>query len=81
MAIDGWNKFLLKLGNHGKALLACLVLVPVLWVLGRGSSRAPVAISLTPGTTSLTVGQSQTFTAVITNASNTAVSVEERRYG
>jgi len=83
MAIIDWNEFLSRLASRGTALAACLILVPVLWVSGCGSSHAPVAISLTPGATALTVGQSQTFTAVVANASNAAVtwSIQEGSAG
>ena len=83
MAINRCNEFLPKLANRGAVLVACLILVPVLWLSGCGSSRAPVSIGLTPGTASVLVGQSQAFTAVVTNASNTAVtwSVQEGSSG
>lgn len=83
MVINDWNEFLSKLANRGAALAACLILVPVLWVSGCGSSRQPVSVSLTPGTTALTVGQSQTFHAVVSNSSNSAVtwSIQEGSAG
>jgi hypothetical protein len=80
MVINGWIEFISKLTNRGTALVAGLILVPVLWMSGcGGSSHQPIAISVTPGTTSLTVGQSVSFTALVANTSNTAVtwSVQE----
>ena len=75
MVINGWIEFISKLANRGTALAAGLILVPVLWMsgCGGGSSHQPIAITLTPGTTSLMVGQSASFTALVVNASSTAV--------
>ncbi len=79
MVIIGLNGFLSKLANRGTALVAGIILVPVLWMSGCGSSHPPISINVTPGVTSLTVGQSQPFSALVVNASNTAVtwSVQE----
>jgi len=83
MVMKDWNEFLSKVADRGAVLAACLILIPVLLLSGCGSSRAPVAISVTPGTASMSVGQSQTFTAMVTNASNTAVtwSIQEGASG
>lgn len=74
MAMKDLNKFISKVADRGAVQAACLVLIPVLLLSGCGSSRAPVAISVTPGAASISVGQSKTFTATVTNASNMAVS-------
>jgi hypothetical protein len=83
MVINGWNRFLSKLVNRGTAFVAVLFLVPVMWMSGCGSSPALISINVTPGATTLTVGQSQPFTASITNTNNTAVtwSVQEGAAG
>jgi hypothetical protein len=52
---------------------AFTALVISVWMSGCGGSHPPVAIQVAPGATSLTVGQSQTFTANVTNTGNTAV--------
>src|SRR6202035_3932355 len=83
MVIKDWNEFISKVAKRGAALVAGLMLVPVLLLSGCGSSPAPISIALTPGATSMIVGQSQTFTAVVTNSSNTAVtwSIQEGASG
>src|SRR5579871_130764 len=83
MAMNDRKEFTMNLADRVGALAGCLVLVPVLWLAGCGSSRAPVAIGLTPGTAALTVGQSQPFAATVTNSSNTAVrwSIQEAAGG
>jgi hypothetical protein len=83
MVIIRWNELLSKLANRGNTIVAGLILVSVLWMSGCGSSHPPVSISLTPGATALSVGQSQQFTAVVSNASNTAVawSIQEGTAG
>ena len=83
MVINGWKEFLAKLANRGTALVAGIILVPVLWMSGCGSSHPPISLNVTPGATSVTVGQSQTFTAQVVNASNRAVtwSVQEGAVG
>ncbi len=83
MVINGWNRFLSKLVNHGTAFVAALFLISAIWMSGCGSSSAPISISVTPGAATLTVGQSQPFTVSIANARNTAVtwSVQEGAAG
>ncbi|KAA6462016.1 hypothetical protein DYQ86_10325 [Acidobacteria bacterium AB60] len=73
MEMKDCNKLLRNRAKRRAIMAACLMLVPVLWVAGCGSSRAPVGISVTPGTSALTVGQTQTFTATVTNTSNSGV--------
>jgi hypothetical protein len=61
---------LAKLGVKA-ALMAFII--SVVWMSGCGGSHRPVAIQVAPGTTNIAVGQSQTFTATVTNTGNTAV--------
>ncbi len=79
MFIFGWQNSLLKMMRYGRAITCVLSLVLVIWMSGCGgkgsqSSKLPVSIQVTPGTSTVTVGQSQTFIATVSNAANTAVS-------
>jgi hypothetical protein len=90
MVTKTWQEFKIALMKCGKAAFVGAVVLPTLWVAGCGSSSspnnsitAPVQVQLTPGNTTLTVGQSQTFTATVSNATNTGVawSVQEGSTG
>jgi hypothetical protein len=82
-----WNELLTKFVSRSAGVVAGLVLVSAFWMSGcgskSGSSQLPVSISVTPGTTSLSVGQSVTFSAVVTNASSPTVtwSIQEGAAG
>jgi hypothetical protein len=79
MFIVGWgNNSFSKLIHLAKTIACALLLLPVLWMSACGSgsnshSKLPVTIQVTPGTSTVSVGQSQAFTATVSNASNSGV--------
>ena len=86
MVIAGWHDSLSKTKQHCRAIACALLLVPVLWMTACGSGsnpKLPVSVQVTPGTSNLQVGQSQTFKVTVSNASNQAViwSVKEGATG
>jgi hypothetical protein len=87
MVIAGWCDSLLKMTQHGRAVACAVLLVPILWIAGCGSgsnsAKLPVTVQVAPGTSSLQVGQSQSFSATVSNASNSSVtwSVKEGTAG
>jgi hypothetical protein len=72
-----------KLTRCWKWLGVTLLLIPLPWTTGCGSTPLPVGIQITPGTSSLTVGQAQAFSATVINTSRKEVtwSVQEGSAG
>jgi hypothetical protein len=79
MVIRGWHDFVSKMTRHSRAIACALLAVFTLWMTACGGSSnskstLPVSILVAPGTTTLQVGQSQAFSATVSNSSNSAVS-------
>jgi hypothetical protein len=69
----------------GRVVIIAILLAPFFFVTGCGTKTPPlpVTLQLTPGTSSLVVGGSQTFSATVSNSTNTGVlwSVQEGAAG